>query len=89
MIYHWLVNDFCFTPFDILKNFTLARFRYMTKFSDAKKSVRHCRDYADQMDELKVVYPHRNFEVLFIALNTCLWRVADKHWRRGMEEEDV
>ena len=54
----------------------MTTFKEEESSSTKKKSLRHCADYAANLDALRVSYPHRNFEVLYIGLNTCLWSVA-------------
>ena len=63
--------------------------RYMTTFAsdpDPRKALRHCREYADVLAESGSAYPHRNFEVLYVALNTCLWKMADGGWRGAAKD---
>ena len=59
----------------------------MTAFAsdpdDPRKALRHCKEYADTLakslaaGELRL---HRNFELLFVAINTCLWKMAADGW---------
>ena len=50
-------------------------FRYKKYFDEGKleKSFEVCREYLNRLDELKVKYPHRNYEIATIALCSSLW----------------
>ena len=54
----------------------------MTAFAsepdDPRKALRHCKDYAGALakSQGRSQGPHRNFEVLFVAISTCLWKMA-------------
>ena len=49
--------------------------RYKKYFEEGKleKSLDVVRDYLNRLDELKVDYPHRNYEIATIALCGCTW----------------
>ena len=49
--------------------------RYKKYFEEGKleKSLDVVRDYLNRLDELKVEYPHRNYEIATIALCGCTW----------------
>ena len=67
-------------------------FRYMTAFAsepdDPRKALRHCKEYAVTLAKSSAaaegrcsgLQPHRNFEVLFVAISTCLWKMAADGW---------
>ena len=62
---------------DILDNF-----RYKKYFDEGKleKSFEVCREYLNRLDELKVKYPHRNYEIATIALCSSLWGMTQACW---------
>ena len=53
---------------------------------DPRKALRHCKDYAGALAKSLTaegrsrLQPHRNFEVLFVAISTCLWKMASQGW---------
>ena len=55
--------------------------RYKELFEEGKtdKALKSCQDYLGKMEELKLPFPHRNYELAAIALCSCLWRVATKN----------
>ena len=57
-------------------------FRYKKYFEEGKleKSFEVCREYLNRLDELKVAYPHRNYEIATIALCSCLWGMTQSCW---------
>ena len=64
----------------------------MTAFAsnpdDPRKALRHCKEYADTLAKSlrltaeghQPMRPHRNFELLFVAISTCLWKMAADGW---------
>ena len=60
----------------------------MTAFAsdpdDPRKALRHCKEYADTLARSVAAVgerrPHRNFELLFVAISTCLWKMAADGW---------
>ena len=57
-------------------------FRYKKYFDEGKleKALEICREYLNRLDELKVKYPHRNYEIATIALCSCLWGMTQPCW---------
>ena len=55
--------------------------RYKELFEEGKtdKALKSCQDYLGKLEELKLNFPHRNYELAAIALCSCLWRVATRH----------
>ena len=50
---------------------------------DPRKALRHCKEYADTLAKSVAAgerRPHRNFELLFVAISTCLWKMAADGW---------
>lgn len=52
--------------------------RYKNLFGEAKytKALGVCQEYLCKLEELKVPFPHRNYELAAIALCSCLWAIA-------------
>lgn len=40
------------------------------KFDEAQK---HCSEYLRKLDEMKIMMPHRNYEIASMALSSCYW----------------
>ena len=55
-------------------------FRYKELFTEGKvqKALKCCQDYLGKLEELKITFPHRNYEVASIALCSCLWALATR-----------
>ena len=58
----------------------ILHFRYKDLFTEGKvqKALKCCQDYLGKLEELKITFPHRNYEVAAIALCSCLWALATK-----------
>ena len=56
-------------------------FRYKELFEEGKtdKALKCCQDYLGKLEELRLPFPHRNYELAAVALCSCLWRVATRH----------
>ena len=55
-------------------------FRYKELFTEGKvqKALKCCQDYLGKLEELKITFPHRNYEVAAIALCSCLWALSTR-----------
>jgi hypothetical protein len=53
-------------------------FRYKNLFGEEKyqKALSVCQDYLCRLEDLKVPFPHRNYEIAAVALCSCLWAIA-------------
>ena len=40
------------------------------KFEDA---LSHCVEYLDKLAEMRVMVPHKNYEIASMALTSCYW----------------
>ena len=64
----------------VIMNNIFFPFRYKDLFTEGKvqKALKCCQDYLGKLEELKITFPHRNYEVAAIALCSCLWALATK-----------
>ena len=67
-------NWFSIHIFDsIILQFYFNRYKKYFEEGKLEKSLDVVRDYLNRLDELKVDYPHRNYEIATIALCGCTW----------------
>ena len=70
-----------FKFFDCELNESILFFRYKELFEEGKidKALKSCQEYLGKMEDLKLKFPHRNYELAAIALCSCLWSIATRH----------
>lgn len=49
--------------------------KYQSHFREHKfeKALTFCVEYLKKMDEMKIIAPHRNYEIASMALSSCFW----------------
>ena len=49
--------------------------KYQSNFKEQKfdAATKNCVDYLKKLDEMKILFPHRNYEIASMALSSCFW----------------
>ena len=54
--------------------------QYQKLFSEGclEEALDRCRDYIKKLEQHNIEYPHRNYEIGSIAMNSCWWGIISR-----------
>ena len=73
---HKIVTNYYNLIYAYFDFYSFRRYKSLYTEGRIEKALDICRDYLNRLDELRVEYPHRNYEVATIAICSCLWGMA-------------
>ena len=59
-------------------DFLIASYQKLFSEGCLEEALDRCCDYVKKLEERNVPYPHRNFEIGSIAMNSCWWGIISR-----------
>ena len=59
-------------------DFLIASYQKLFSEGCLEEALDRCCDYVKKLEEKNIEYPHRNFEIGSIAMNSCWWGIISR-----------